>query len=150
MLRAAPGDGDATTRWRQADLAAPEVLSVWAYPQLEQTGSLALLYGVQDARNHYRAELYPRAGVARILRILDGTEGVISEATNLQIPTGQWLILNVTWERGVHTFNFGSAEMAPKHENQAQGREDTWARGGYGLRVTGPGTVTFDRLFTTP
>ena len=67
-----------TARWRAAPLASPTLLSVRAFSEVGDTGSIALLYGVQDARNHYRAELYPMAGVARIIRVLDGAEGLVA------------------------------------------------------------------------
>jgi len=143
-----PGDAPAM-RWRSAPLPAPTMLSVHVHEALEASGSVAVLYGVQDARNHYRAELFPRAGVGRLVRVLDGVEGVIAERTGLMLPTG-WIVLNLTWERGEHTFNFGGVAMAPRPNNQVAGEESTWSTGGYGLRVTGPGTLTFDEIFTTP
>ena len=143
MVVGKPSGRGATARWRRAPLASPTLLSVRVYSEVGHAGSVSMLYGVQDAQNHYRADAYPQAGVARIIRVLDGVEGLVAEATGLKIPRETWSVLNVSWVDGRHALDYGAIRLV-------QGHEDTWATGGYGLRVTGPGSATFDSLFTTP
>jgi hypothetical protein len=143
MITGKPSGTATTARWRRTPLASPVLLSVRFYSEVGHAGSLSLLYGVQDANNHYRAEVYPVSGVARIIRVLDGVEGLVAEATGLEIPREMWFVLNLSWAAGRHALSYGAIRLV-------QGQEDTWSTGGYGLRVTGPGTATFDSLFTTP
>ena len=65
-------------------------------------------------------------------------------------PTDEWLILNVSWRSGRHTFNFGAKDMAPKLGYLLKGDEGTWTAGGVGLRAAGAGRVTVDTLMTSP
>ena len=53
------------------------------------------------------------------------------------------MLLNLSWQDGRHTLSYGTI-------HQVKGDEDTWSTGGYGLRVSGSGTATFDSVFTTP
>jgi hypothetical protein len=149
LATVAAGDSGVTARFEPGPLSAPTLLSVRVFPEVGPGGSVSVLYGVQDAENHYRAELFPQAGVARLIRVLAGAEGVIAEQTGLKVPNN-WLVLNVTWKGGRHQFNFGGVAMAPRREYAVAGEESTWSGGGYGLRVTGSGTATFDIVFTTP
>jgi len=143
MVVGKPAGTGVTARWRRAPLASPTLLSARVFSGLGYAGSVSVLYGVQDARNHYRAEVYPMSSVARIIRVLDGVEGVVAEASRLEIPRGIWFVLNVSWANGRHSLDYGAIHLVT-------GEEDTWSTGGYGLRVTGPGSATFGSLFTTP
>ena len=119
------------------------VLTLRVLPMLAPQSSVALLYGVQDARNYYRAEIYPAAGVARLIRVLDGVEGVFGEATGLRLPNGGWLSLHIRWRDGRHRLSHSAL-------NLAHGEDSTWASGGVGMRLKGPGKATFEAAFTTP
>ena len=130
-------------RWRDLDYGGESVLSLRVFPQLDTLDSVALVYGVQDARNHYRAEVYPRAGVARLVRVHDGVEGLISEGRELTLPNDWWLSLHLRWSDGHHVLSNSTM-------NLTQGQDETFRSGGVGLRVKGEGQVFFEPLFTTP
>ncbi|MDP6947037.1 MAG: SUMF1/EgtB/PvdO family nonheme iron enzyme, partial [Myxococcota bacterium] len=141
MAHAPAGDG-VRAIWHP-ELQAAGVLSVRAFSELTGPGSLSVLYGVQDARNHYRAELFPVAGAARIIRVLDGVEGVIAEADGVSVPAGRWITINVNWHEGRHALELSNQLLT-------KGEDTSWTDGGLGLRVSGTGTVSFDSVFTTP
>jgi formylglycine-generating enzyme required for sulfatase activity len=132
-----------TLRWHKGRFDGAGVLTLRVLPMLAPQSSVALLYGVQDARNYYRAEIYPAAGVARLIRVLDGVEGVFGEATGLRLPNGGWLSLHIRWRDGRHRLSHSAL-------NLAHGEDSTWASGGVGMRLKGPGKATFEAAFTTP
>ncbi|MGB0590527.1 MAG: formylglycine-generating enzyme family protein [Myxococcota bacterium] len=132
-----------TLRWHPVMVDDEGVLTVRIFPELEQKGSVALLYGVQDARNHYRAELYPASGVARLIRVLDGVEGIIGEASELSLPNRGWLSVHIRWRGGKHRLSHSAL-------NLVHGDDSTWSKGGVGMRLKGPGKATFEGAFTTP
>ena len=129
--------------WREEPKVSDTQISVRLFPQLAADGSVALLYGVQGPDSHYRAELFPQAGVARLLRVIEGEEGVISEASGLAIPQDDWMTLNLKWKEGEHVLSLGQ-------ERLVAGREMHYSEGGVGLHVDGRGTATFDAIFTSP
>ena len=102
-----PQPGQIFTMWRPTVQLGNTVLSARVHHALEGAGSVAILYGIQDAENHYRAEFFPAARVARIIRVLDGAEGVIAENSELSGDWSQWSTLNVVWDAGRHTFDLG-------------------------------------------
>jgi len=120
-----------------------KVLTMRVYPQIKHHGSVALLYGIQDARNHYRAEIYPADGVARLIRVLDGVEGVIAEASGLMVPNRGWLSLHIRWGEGRHRLSHSAL-------NLVQGEDSTWRSGAVGMRLKGQGKATFEAAFSTP
>ena len=128
--------------WREDD-HGDTILSARFFAELTGGGSIAILYGIQDANNHYRAEYFPAARAARIIRVLDGTEGVVAEAAGLGPAHARWHTLTVHWQAGHHAFDLGNQHLVT-------GDDATWTRGAVGLRVLGPGTAVFDSLFTTP
>lgn len=150
MLRGEPGEGGVASLWRRDPITSSVALSVRVFSAVGPTGSVSVLYGVQAGGGHYRAELYPRAGVARIVRVIGGTEGQVAEKTGLRVPDGSWLTLTITWKDGHHRFNFGAVDMAARAGNEVAGDEGTWASGGFGVRVCGPGSAHFAEVFTTP
>jgi hypothetical protein len=134
---------EARALWRLEPAIRDTQLSARLFPQLDALGKVALLYGVQSDTSLYRAELYPGAGVARLIRVLDGVEGVIAEATDLAIPAAQWITMNISWRDGEHVLTLGRVELV-------SGRDTSWAKGGVGLLVDGRGDVSFDAIFTSP
>ncbi|MGB0591896.1 MAG: formylglycine-generating enzyme family protein [Myxococcota bacterium] len=134
---------EARSMWRLTPAIKDTQLSARLFPQLDALGKVALLYGVQSDTSLYRAELYPGVGVARLIRVLDGVEGVIAEATDLAIPAEAWMTMNISWRDGAHVLSLGQAELV-------SGRDASWSEGGVGLLVDGRGDVSFDAIFTSP
>ena len=139
----ARGVAEARSMWRLEPAIKDTQLSARFFPELDPKGKVALLYGVQSEATLYRAELYPRAGVARLIRVIDGVEGVISESTDLAVPAEGWMTMNVSWRDGQHVLSLGQTELVSGHDR-------SWAEGGVGLLVDGRGDVSFDAIFTSP
>jgi len=138
-----PKSSGPQTLWRPGGDHGETIVTTRVFPRLRDAGSVAILYGVQDAQNHYRAELFPAARAARIIRVLDGVEGVVAERAGLGDASGRWLTLNVHWQAGHHAFDLGNKHLVT-------GDDATWTRGAVGLRVSGPGIAIFDSVLTTP
>ena len=143
FIRAEAGEKTSGLKWRPGSTSSEVMLSMRIYPEVGPRGSVALLYGVQDAENHYRAEVYPGAGVVRIIRVLDGVEGLIAERSGVEFPERWWLSLNIRWDKGLHRLAHSAITLA-------QGEDSTWTSGGVGMRILGPGKATFEPAFTTP
>ena len=129
--------------WRLEPQVSNTQLSARLFPRLDAEGRVALLYGVQDDSSYYRAELYPGLGVARLVRVIEGVEGVIAEARDLPAARPGWLTLNLSWNDGEHIFSLGQ-------ETLVSGTEALWRDGGVGFFVDGRGEVSFDAIFTSP
>ncbi len=137
-----PDEGE-VLRWRPIDYAGSRVLTQRIFPRFKGVGSVALIYGVQDDENHYRAEVYPEAGVVRLVRVLKGVEGLIAEASGLRLPRRWWLSLHLRWEGTSH-------RLAHSTLNLVSGEDATFTRGGVGFHIKGSGSVTLEAPFTTP
>jgi hypothetical protein len=142
VLRSPEGPGPHAV-WRAGAPLGETLLSVRLYARQRAGDSLALLYGFQDAQNHYRAELHPAARVARIIRVLDGVEGLVAETTNLRLSSRGWITLNLDWRGGRHTFDLANQHLV-------SGDDSTWTHGDIGLQVSGHESAIFDTVFTTP
>ena len=142
VLRSPEGAGPHTLR-RQGASLGEVLLSVRVYPTRRPGDAVAIVYGIQDATNHYRAELYPGSQVARIVRVLDGVEGLVAERTNLSLSPRGWMTLNLDWREGQHRLDLGNQHLVKGHDL-------TFVRGDIALQVSGHQAAIFDSVFTTP
>ena len=129
--------------WRKGAALGDTLLSMRLYLTQRTGDSVAFIYGIQDGSNYYRAELHPAARVARIIRVLNGVEGVIAESSALNLSKRGWLTLNLDWRGGRHTFDLANQHLV-------SGDDSTWVVGDIGLQVSGHSAAIFDTVFTTP
>jgi formylglycine-generating enzyme required for sulfatase activity len=142
VLHSPEGDGP-HVMWRPGAPLSETLLSARVYPTRGTGDSVAFVYGIQDAQNHYRAELHLGARVARIIRVLSGVEGLVAETSNLSLSPRGWITLNLDWRGGRHTFDLANQHLV-------SGDDSTWAQGDIGLQVSGHRAAIFDTVFTTP
>ena len=142
FLRAPEGAGPHVIRRRGAPLGEV-LLSVRVYPSRGASDAVAIRYGVQDADNYYRADLYPAAKVARIIRVLDGVEGLVAESRGLGLSPRGWMTLNLDWRDGQHALDLGNQHLV-------KGEDATFTQGDIALQVSGHKAAIFDSVFSTP
>lgn len=114
---------------------AGDTISGWIRGSADITGSLVLLYGVQDFENRYYAYVDIDSGTIRIRKKVSGSITTLAEQTGVNLSTGTWYEVEIDWEvGGTHTLTVYDTSGGQLGQVSIS-NETRWTSGGIGYNA---------------